>query len=86
MSLIRWILSRFLCLIFCIDKTVLPELKKLTKPAFDIDSISSSAEELKYVGAIKRAIAEEFKNPSQDLVKLFAKTLLLSSNRLLLQR
>ena len=55
-----------------IDKTVLPELKKLTKPAFDIDSISSSAEELKYVGAIKRAIAEEFKNPSQDLVKLLA--------------
>ncbi len=55
-----------------IDKTVLPELKKLTKPAFDIDSISSSAEELKYVGAVKRAIAEELTNPSQDLVKLIA--------------
>ncbi len=55
-----------------IDKTVLPELKKLTKPAFDIDSISSSAEELKYVGAVKRAIAEEFTNPSQDLIKLIA--------------
>lgn len=55
-----------------IDKTILPELKKLTKPAFDMDSIASSAEELKYVGAIKRTIAEEFKEPSSDLVKLFA--------------
>lgn len=55
-----------------IDKTVLSELKKLTKPAFDVDSIASSAEELKYVGALKRAIADEFKDPSQELVKLLA--------------
>ena len=55
-----------------IDRTVLPELKKLTKPSFDINSIASSAEELKYVGALKRAIAEEFKSPSDDLVKLLA--------------
>lgn len=55
-----------------IDKTVLPELKKLTKPAFDVDSIASSAEELKYVGSLKRTIADEFKEPSSDLVKLLA--------------
>lgn len=55
-----------------IDRTVLPELKKLTKPSFDINSIASSAEELKYVGALKRAIAEEFKSPSDELVKLLA--------------
>ncbi|MCI1934739.1 MAG: type I restriction endonuclease [Atopobiaceae bacterium] len=55
-----------------IDKTSLPELKKLTKPSFDIDSIASSAEELKYVGALKRVIAEEFKEPSDDFVKLLS--------------
>lgn len=53
-----------------IDKTILPELGKLSKPAFDIDSIASTAEELKYVGALKRAVAEEFKNPSDDFVRL----------------
>lgn len=55
-----------------IDKTSLPELKKLTKPSFDIDSIASSAEELKYVGALKKVIAEEFKAPSDDMVKLLS--------------
>ena len=55
-----------------IDETILPELKKLTKPAFDIESIASSAEELKYVGALKRAVSDEFKEPSDDFVKLLA--------------
>lgn len=55
-----------------IDPTVLPALKKLTKPAFDIDSIASSAEELKYVGALKRAAADEFREPSDEFVKLLA--------------
>lgn len=55
-----------------IDKLTLPELQKLTKPSFDIDSIASSAEELKYVGALKRAVAEQFRDPSNDFVKLLA--------------
>ncbi|OXN01577.1 type I restriction endonuclease [Bifidobacterium vansinderenii] len=55
-----------------IDDTVLPELNKLTKPAFDIESIASSAEELKYVGALKRAVGDEFRTPSDDFVKLLA--------------
>lgn len=55
-----------------IDKTVLPELQKLSKSSFDIDSVSHSAEELKYVSSIKRAIAEEFKSPSDEMVKLLA--------------
>lgn len=55
-----------------IDPTVLPALEKLTKPAFDLDSIASSAEELKYVGALKRAVGDEFKEPSDDFVKLLA--------------
>lgn len=55
-----------------LDDTVLPALQKLTKPAFDLDSIASSAEELKYVGALKRAVLAEFTNPSDDFVKLLA--------------
>lgn len=55
-----------------VDKVVLPELQKLSKPSFDIDSIANSAEELKYVSAIKRFIAEEFREPSDDMVRLLA--------------
>ena len=55
-----------------IDKAVLPELQKLSKPSFDIDSIASSAEELKYVSAIKRFISDEFKEPSDEMVRLLA--------------
>lgn len=58
-----------------IDKQMLPEIQKLTKPSFDIDSIASSAEELKYVGALKRAIADQFSNPSDDFVKLLASSI-----------
>lgn len=55
-----------------VDDTVLPALEKLTKPAFDLDSIASSAEELKYVGALKRAVLAEFTTPSDEFVKLLA--------------
>lgn len=53
-----------------IDETTLPELKKLTKETFNLDSVISSAEELKYVGALKRQVAEEFRDPSPEWVKL----------------
>lgn len=56
-----------------IDPAMLPALEKLTKPDFDIDSIASSAEELKYVGSLKRAIGDEFKQPSSDFVKLLTR-------------
>ncbi|MBF4577044.1 type I restriction endonuclease [Frondihabitans sp. VKM Ac-2883] len=54
-----------------IDETLLPELEKLTKEVFDLDSVISAAEELKYVGALKRAIAAEFREPADDWVKFF---------------
>ena len=54
-----------------IDETLLPELKKLTKEIFDLDSVINAAEELKYVGQIKRAIAAQFKEPTDDWVKFF---------------
>jgi hypothetical protein len=54
-----------------VDATLLPELAKLTKESFDLDSVINAAGELKYIGQIKRALAAEFKNPSADWVRLF---------------
>ena len=54
-----------------VDPTLLPELAKLTRESFDLDSVINAAEELKYIGQIKRALAVEFKNPSAEWVKLF---------------
>lgn len=36
-----------------LDETVVPEIKKLTKSAFDLESIINAAGELKYVSLIK---------------------------------
>jgi hypothetical protein len=55
-----------------IDESLIPELVKLSKDVFDLDSIISAAEELKYVGAIKRLIAAQFKEPEEDWVRLLA--------------
>lgn len=55
-----------------IDEYVLPELRKLTKSAFDVDSIINAAGELKYVSQIKRLIAAQFTTPDEDFVKFFA--------------
>ena len=53
-----------------IDETVLPELQKLGRGDFDVMSVVNSAEELKYLGAIKRELAAEFRNPSMDFVRM----------------
>lgn len=49
------------------------ELKKFHKSYFDVDSILSSASELKYMGELKNAISQEFTNPSIEFVKYFGK-------------
>ena len=49
------------------------ELKKFHKTQFDVDSIFSSASELKYTRELKTIISEEFASPSPEFVKLFAK-------------
>ncbi|GAA4288693.1 type I restriction endonuclease [Georgenia daeguensis] len=54
-----------------IDATLIPELQKLSKDVFDLDSIISAAGELKYIGQLKRAIAGQFKEPDVDWVKFF---------------
>ena len=55
-----------------IDDNLLPELKKLTKTAFDIESIINAAGELKYVSQIKKIISNQFTVPEEDFVKFFA--------------
>lgn len=55
-----------------IDETLLPEVAKLTKESFDLDSVVSAAGELKYIGQIKRMLAAEFKEPSAELIRLIA--------------
>lgn len=54
-----------------IDETLIPELRKLTKDAFDLDSIINAAGELKYIGQIKRALASEFREPDEEWVRFF---------------
>lgn len=54
-----------------IDETLIPEIQKLSKDSFDLDSIISAAEELKYVGSLKREIAKQFREPSDDWIKFF---------------
>lgn len=55
-----------------IDDHVVPELQKLTKSAFDVESIISAAGELKYVGQIKRELQAQFQQPDEDFVRFFA--------------
>lgn len=52
-----------------IDETLLAELQKLTKESFDLDSIISAAEELKYVGSLKRALAAQLREPSDEFIR-----------------
>ncbi|MBO0947359.1 type I restriction endonuclease [Fibrella forsythiae] len=49
------------------------ELKKFSKPYFDVDNIVSTASELKYTGEFKALIQQELANPSDTLVRHFAK-------------
>jgi len=54
-----------------IDEALIPELRKLSKDVFDLDSILNAAGELKYIGQIKRHLAAQFKEPDVEWVKFF---------------
>jgi hypothetical protein len=49
------------------------ELKKFHKTYFDVETILSSASELKYTGEIKAILNNEFANPSPEFVRFLAK-------------
>lgn len=60
----------FLVLDFsALDETLLPELAKLTKESFDLESVISAAGELKYIGQLKRVLAAQFKQPEDEWVR-----------------
>ena len=48
------------------------ELKRFTKPAFDLDKILDTSKDLKYTREILRLLAAEWANPSEALVRHFA--------------
>jgi hypothetical protein len=54
-----------------IDETLISEIQKQSKDSFDLDSIISAAEELKYIGALKREIAAQFREPTDEWIKFF---------------
>ncbi|WP_025821676.1 type I restriction endonuclease [Shewanella marina] len=54
-----------------IDEHIVPEVKKLTKNSFDVNSVVGAAGELKYLSQIKKVLAEQFKTPEDDFVKFF---------------
>lgn len=49
------------------------ELKKFHRSYFDIETILSSASELKYMGELRTIINKEFSNPSPEFVKFLGK-------------
>lgn len=58
-----------------IQEPLVIELKKLSKPAFNVEEILSAAGELKYTREIKRIMAEQLASPSDEIVRFFAKQL-----------
>lgn len=56
-----------------IQEHLVPELKRLTKQAFNLDEIISVAGEMKYTREIKRILSEELGAPTEDFVRFFAR-------------
>lgn len=54
-----------------IDDVVIQELKKLTKSNFDVESVLSSAGELKYLNEIKKVLGMQLKSPDEDFIRVF---------------
>jgi hypothetical protein len=55
-----------------LDDGTVAELKKLTKPAFDLGELMTAAGDLKYTREIKRLLADLMEHPSEEFVKLCA--------------
>ncbi len=55
-----------------IDENIIPEVNKLTKASFDVESIVNAAGELKYIGQIKKVIGLQFTSPDDDFVRFFS--------------
>lgn len=55
-----------------IDEHLIPEIKKLTKSSFDVESVVDAAGELKYLSQIKRILEAQFAHPEEEFVRFFA--------------
>lgn len=58
--------------LFDFDESHVEELKKFSKPAFDIENVLGSAAALKYSNQVKAILANELNKPSEEFVKLLA--------------
>jgi hypothetical protein len=56
-----------------VDDALIPEMKKLCSECFDLNTALSAAQELKYLGLLKKVVMAEMTTPSDDLVRFFAK-------------
>jgi predicted type IV restriction endonuclease len=56
-----------------LSEAAVTELKRLSKSAFDLETLLSAAEDMKYTREIKRILGEQLADPSEDFVRLFAK-------------
>lgn len=54
-----------------LDDNVIVELAKFSKDVFDVETIIATASDLKYTRALRRLIASEFANPSEDFIRFF---------------
>lgn len=52
-----------------LQDSLIAEMKKFCKPDFDVDTIFSHAEELKYSGLIREKIVSELEDPTDDFVR-----------------
>lgn len=55
-----------------IQEPLVSELKKLSKPFFNMEEIITVAGEMKYTREIKHILAEQLSSPSDDFVRFFA--------------
>ncbi|MBW7927509.1 MAG: type I restriction enzyme HsdR N-terminal domain-containing protein [Fimbriimonadaceae bacterium] len=53
-------------------ESLIPELKKLSKSAFDLDAVLSTANELKFMREIKSLLGQQMITPSDEFVKFCA--------------
>lgn len=58
--------------LFDLNEALAEQLEKFSKGSFEVNSIISIAGQLKYSMEIKRIIYDEWLNPSEDIVKIFA--------------
>jgi hypothetical protein len=55
-----------------IQEPLIMELKKFSKSSFELNSLLTTASELKYMGEIRRILEEQMVSPSDDFVRFFA--------------